>query len=173
MLTPVTVVLRELEPADLPVVVDLNNDAVPAVPMMNEDEMALLTAVASLALVAVDEDDPADPLAFLIAIDPGTAYASENYGWFARRSDDFLYVDRIVVGSDSRGSGLGRQLYGAVFDRARTDGRREVTCEVNLKPANPSSMAFHGALGFAQVGEQPTKGGSVVVALLAAEVVAD
>ena len=173
MLAAVTVVLRELEPSDLPAVVELNNDAVPAVPMMDEDEMALLTAIASLAVVAVDDAHPGDPLGFLIAIDPGVAYASENYRWFSRRSDGFLYVDRIVVGSDSRGSGLGRQLYGAAFDRARTDGRREVTCEVNLKPANPGSMAFHDALGFGRVGEQSTKGGSVVVALLVAEVVAD
>jgi predicted GNAT superfamily acetyltransferase len=44
-----------------------------------------------------------------------------------------------------------------------------VTCEVNLDPPNPESLAFHARLGFARVGEQETKGGSVTVALLAAE----
>jgi uncharacterized protein len=166
----VAVVLRELQSGDLPAVVALNNDAVPAVPLADEDEMALLTAFASLAVVAVDEDDLGTPLGFLIAIDPGSEYASENYRWFARRSQDFLYIDRIVIGTEQRGAGIGRLLYGVAFDKARTDGRRVVTCEVNVRPPNPRSMGFHRSLGFQAVGEQPTKGGSVHVALLAARV---
>ena len=165
------VVLRELESADLPALVDLNNDAVPAVPMVDEDEMAMLAGFASLAVVAVDEDDLRTPLGFLLAIDPGSSYSSENYRWFASRSKDFLYVDRVVIGGERRGAGIGRLLYGAVFDKARTDGRRVVTCEVNLRPPNPRSMGFHRSLGFQAVGEQATKGGSVHVALLAARVV--
>lgn len=164
------VVLRELESADLPAVVELNNDAVPAVPLADEDEIAVLSAFASLAVVAVDEEDLAQPLGFLLAIDPGSDYASENYRWFAERSQDFLYVDRIVIGSERRGAGIGRLLYGAAFDKARTDGRRVVTCEVNLRPPNPKSMGFHRSLGFQAVGEQATKGGAVQVALLAARV---
>jgi predicted GNAT superfamily acetyltransferase len=164
------VVLRELESGDLPAVVELNNDAVPAVPVADEDEMAVLTAYASLAVVAVDEDDLRTPLGFLIAIDPGSEYASENYRWFAGRSQDFLYVDRIVIGTERRGVGIGRLLYGAVFEKARTDGRRVVTCEVNVRPPNPRSMGFHRSLGFQAVGEQATKGGAVHVALLAARV---
>jgi predicted GNAT superfamily acetyltransferase len=166
----VAVVLRELEPADLPAVVELNNDAVPAVPMADEDELALLTAFASLSVVAVDEDDPDEVLGFLIAMDPGLSYASENYRWFSARNDDFLYVDRIVIGAEARGTGIGRLLYGAVFAKAEVDGRREVTCEVNLRPANPRSLGFHDALGFRRVGEQDTKGGAIRVALLAAPI---
>ena len=165
------VVLRELESADLPAVVELNNDAVPAVPLADEDEIAMLTTVASLAVVAVDEEDLRTPLGFLIAIDPGSHYASENYRWFAGRSQDFLYVDRIVIGGERRGAGIGRLLYGAAFEKARVDGRRVVTCEVNLRPPNPKSMGFHRSLGFQPVGEQATKGGAVHVALLAARVV--
>ena len=162
------VVLRELEPADLPAVVEMNNDAVPAVPIMDEDEMALLTALASLCIVAVDEDDLSRPLGFLIALRPGIAYASENYRWFSKRGRDFLYVDRIVIGAESRGAGIGRLLYGAAFAKAEADGLAEVDCEVNLRPPNPRSLGFHRALGFRPVGEQETKGGSVRVALLAA-----
>ena len=54
-----------------------------------------------------------------------------------------------------------------MLDRARALGLGEVTCEVNLEPPNPASLAFHARLGFRQVGEQVTKGGSVRVALLA------
>ena len=45
-----------------------------------------------------------------------------------------------------------------------------MTCEVNLEPPNPESLAFHDRLGFGRVGEQATKGGSVVVALLSRDV---
>jgi hypothetical protein len=169
----VPVVLRELEPADLPAVTEMNNDAVPAVPMMDEDEMALLTTFASLCLVAVDEADPSRPLGFVVAMDPGTDYRSENYRWFAARGGDFLYVDRIVIGAETRGAGVGRLLYGAVFAKAEEDGRTEVACEVNVRPPNPRSMGFHTALGFERVGEQETKGGRYRVALLTARIVTD
>lgn len=165
-----SVVLRELDPADLPAVTAMNNDAVPAVPMMDEDEMAVLTALASLAIVAVDESAPDRPLGFVIAMDPGIDYASENYRWFSKRGDGFLYVDRIVIDAETRGAGVGRRLYGAVFAKAEADGRSEVACEVNLRPPNPKSLGFHGALGFRRVGEQETKGGAYRVALLTAAV---
>lgn len=164
------VVLRELEPRDLPAVVELNNDAVPAVPVADEDELAVLTAIASLAVVAVDEAVPDEPIGFVIALDPGADYESENYRFFSRRDSDFLYVDRIVIGEERRGTGVGRLLYGVVFERARADRRTEVTCEVNLRPANTRSLGFHESLGFRPVGEQETKGGAARVVLLAAEV---
>ena len=169
----VSILLRELTPADIPQLVELNNDAYPAVPIVDEDEFAMLTAVCSLTLVAVHEADPGDPIAFVLTVDPGADYASENYKYFEARDSDSLYIDRIVVGEEQRGSGLGRILYGAVFERAREDGRTEVTCEVNIQPPNPESLAFHDRMGFSRVGTQSTKGGSIVVALLAAPVGAD
>ena len=81
-----------------------------------------------------------------------------------------MYVDRIVVGEGARGAGVGRALYAAVFARARDFGRAEVTCEVNVRPANPGSLAFHARLGFERLEEQETKGGAYRVALLAAPV---
>ena len=105
-----------------------------------------------------------------LAMEPGIEYASENYRWFAKRGRDFLYVDRIVIGAESRGVGIGRLLYGAAFAKAEAEGRAEVDCEVNLRPPNPKSLGFHRSLGFRPVGEQETKGGAVRVALLAAAV---
>jgi predicted GNAT superfamily acetyltransferase len=49
-------------------------------------------------------------------------------------------------------------------------GLREVTCEVNLEPPNPRSLAFHDRLGFVQVGELVTKNDTITVALLASPV---
>jgi predicted GNAT superfamily acetyltransferase len=78
-----------------------------------------------------------------------------------------LYVDRIAVDPVARKLGIGRALYKAVFDQAISDGQTGVTCEVNLKPPNPESMAFHSKLGFRPVGEQDTDNGAKRVCLLA------
>jgi predicted GNAT superfamily acetyltransferase len=162
-----TAVLRPLTPADHGRVVDLNNAAYPAVPNVDVAELADLVAHTSLALVAAHG---ATVAGFVLAVDPGASYESENYRFFESRGVPSLYIDRIVIDSAFRGGGLGRLLYGAVFDKAKADGRAEVTCEVNLQPPNPQSLAFHERMGFRRVGEQDTKGGAYTVALLAAPV---
>lgn len=152
---------------DIPRLVELNDAASPAVPITSEAEMAELLGAAGFTL-AVRADETL--IGFVIGMRAGAAYASENYRFFDARSSDFLYVDRIVIDDPQRGAGIGRALYEAVFELARNEALREVTCEVNLDPPNPGSLAFHARLGFERIGEQETKGGSVTVALLAATV---
>ena len=159
--------LRPVDPADVPVLARLNDDAVPAVNALGADGLAAHLPDCALALVA--EHDGAVQ-GFVLAVAPGAGYASENYRWFAQHVPGSLYVDRIVVAPDAHGRGIGRVLYDAVDDRARELGLGVVTCEVNLEPPNPQSLAFHERLGFRRMGEQATKGGSVVVALLARDV---
>jgi len=119
--------------------------------------------MARLVLVA----DDGEPAGFVVALAPGLGYASENYTWFSARSNDFLYVDRIVLAPRLQGQGVGPRLYAAVEETARADGATEITCEVNVRPPNPGSLAFHARLGFTEVGRQQTKGGATEVALLA------
>ncbi|MCS0500550.1 GNAT family N-acetyltransferase [Protaetiibacter mangrovi] len=158
------ILIRPYAPDDLAPLVAINDAAYPAVPITPADEFAALVAHSALVLVA-ERDGAA--VGFLLAMTPGLDYASENYRWFSARGDDFLYVDRIVLGSDARGLGAGRRLYQRVFEEARARGAAEVTCEVNVQPPNPESLAFHARLGFHELAQQPTKGGEVVVALLA------
>ncbi|BDI23602.1 GNAT family N-acetyltransferase [Herbiconiux sp. L3-i23] len=164
--------LRPYAEADLTRLVDLNNAAYPAVPIVGQSELDGLIALSSLALVAADDDGLAH--GFLLALDPGADYASENYLYFSERAASTgrssLYIDRIVIDEAARGAGLGRRFYEAAFERAAADGRDEVTCEVNIEPPNPESLAFHGRMGFERIGEQETKGGRVIVALLSAPV---
>ncbi|MCS5718643.1 GNAT family N-acetyltransferase [Herbiconiux sp. CPCC 205763] len=175
---PAAPIIRSLTDADVDRLVLLNRRAVPAVNDIGADEMRTLLAQAQLAAAVLDpgHPEPAHPdavVGFVLALPPGVDYASENYRWFSERAGDdggFLYVDRIVVAEGHRSAGLGAVLYDAVFAAARESGATEVDCEVNVEPPNPGSLAFHARLGFWEVGRQATKGGAVVVALLAADV---
>jgi len=167
--------LRSIGTADealLPSMLAFNNDAAPAVNELDDVAFARLVAE-SLDTIAILDDGQV--VGFVVLFSPGAAYASENYVWFSERARstarDFLYIDRVIVAPDRRSAGIGALLYEHVFALAAESGRFEVTCEVNLDPPNPRSMAFHERRGFATVGTQATKGGRVTVAFLAAPVV--
>jgi predicted GNAT superfamily acetyltransferase len=164
----VTLTTRPVHPDDLPQLLALNNLAVPAVNELDEAALRAILAVAHASIAVVDDTKRGEVLGFALTLAPGADYQSENYRWFSACSSDFLYVDRIVVAESARGGGIGGLLYAAIFDEARAVGAAEVFCEVNLEPPNPGSLRFHGRLGFSEVGQQATKGGEVVVSLLAA-----
>ncbi len=107
--------------------------------------------------------------AFLIAFDERGDYASENFLWFRKRYDRFVYVDRVVVAEADRGKGLARQLYDALFAAARQAGHTRIVCEVNSDPPNPASDAFHGRLGFREVGMAVLAGQGKTVRYLACD----
>ncbi|MFC1824434.1 GNAT family N-acetyltransferase, partial [Thermodesulfobacteriota bacterium] len=112
--------------------------------------------------IALHEDAVAG---FLLALSPGAKYQSLNYRWFSEHYDQFIYVDRVVVSSIYAGSGFGKLLY-EDLEQAALKEATVLTCEVNLKPANPNSLAFHQKLGFKEVGQQDTEGGRKKVCLM-------
>ena len=102
---------------------------------------------------------------FLIGLGPGLDYASPNYRWFCMKHELFGYVDRVAVAEDFRRLGIGSTLYDDYADTLR--GQVPVmTCEVNIRPPNESSMAYHLQHGFVCVATQETEGGSKEVALM-------
>lgn len=154
--------------SDVPAVTELNNSAYPAVTFLTEDEMADLFALCDIALVATNREKKVT--AFLLSLNMGKPYDSENYRWFEERGVRHQYIDRIVVSPSAKGTGIGTAFYESVFEHARQCGANEVTAEINVRPANPGSMAFHEHLGFQRLSEQETKGGTIRVALLARSV---
>lgn len=150
--------------ADHATVLALNDADVPRVGPLGADGLPALLAHCDLALVAERAGELAG---FVLAIAPGAAYASPNYRFFERRGTDHLYVDRLLTAPAHRRAGVASALSDAVEDRARTTGRAEVTCEVNVRPMNRASLDLHAARGFVEVGRQDTDGGALTVALLA------
>jgi len=104
--------------------------------------------------------------AFLIAFDQDAEYDSPNFLWFRARFRRFVYVDRIVVAVHARGRGHARRLYRDLFAHAAQAGHDRIACEVNSRPPNPDSDAFHAALGFTEIGTASIHGGSKAVRYL-------
>lgn len=140
--------VRPLEPGERGALLDLNNAAAPHVNELDPAGLDAILSQAALALAALVDDRLAGGL---VALPPGTTYASANYRWFCERFDDFLYVDRVVVDETRRGAGVGRRLYQTLADMA-PPGCPRILCEVNEQPPNPGSLAFHEGLGFRAVG---------------------
>jgi len=157
--------VRPVRAEDLAALALLNDGAVPNVNALGLEGLEEHLERCDLALTV--EGPEGAPAGLLLALAPGRDYASENYRWFSVNQPPSLYVDRIVVAESLRSRGVGAALYAEVFAEAERRGLGLVTCEVNLDPPNPRSLAFHARLGFAQVSTLATKGGEVTVALLA------
>lgn len=161
---------------DLDELVALNQANLPHVGALDRARLERILGECSLALAARDlvGSSVGSPVGRLVGmvlvLGPGADYDSPNYRWFAERYPAFRYVDRIAVADGGVRRGLGRRLYRAVFDHARAAGAPVVCAEVNLDPPNPVSVAFHTAIGFAEVGQQDTYEGTVRVSLLVAPV---
>jgi uncharacterized protein len=155
--------LREITPADWPTLLELNAASVRELSELDEQGLESLLSWAQRGLVVEHERAI---VAFALAIAPGTPYDSDNYRWFATRFERFLYLDRIAVSDAMRRRGIGGLLYDAM--EATAAGFERMVCEVNLRPPNEASLAFHGSRGYIEVGRLEHRGGKLV-ALLAKE----
>ena len=150
--------IRAAERADYAAVLAMNEDALPHVSSLTESEFSVLAGQCFYFGVALVDGAVAGSL---MALRPGEDYRSLNYRWFCERYENFVYIDRIVVAPQFNGLGIGRALYADV-ERAARDTAPILTCEVNLDPPNPGSMAFHKKLGFAEVGQLVADEGKLV-----------
>lgn len=155
--------IRETVVGDLDAALALNNSTAPAINELDAAELSRLHSMAALALTAEVDGQFAG---FCITFGPGVDYGSQNYGWFSRNYDDFVYLDRIAVDPAYRRLGIGRAFYAEVIDRF-TGTYPHLLCEVNVRPRNEPSLLFHHSIGFREVGQQDTDGGKKTVSLLA------
>jgi predicted GNAT superfamily acetyltransferase len=107
--------------------------------------------------------------AFLLAMCDGCPYENDNFEWFSKRYARFIYIDRVVVASSSRGLRLGSLLYEDLFRHARSNAIPLVTCEYNIVPPNEPSRLFHEKFGFKEQGTHWLAHGTKRVSLQVAE----
>lgn len=153
--------LREYRPDDLETIHQINEAEVPAVGTETIEDLAAIAAESTIALVA---EVDGTVVGFCLVLAPGAAYDSINYLWFSDRYDDFVYLDRVAIRPEFQGRGIGRAIYADVerLTAERRPGATQFTLEVNLRPRNDRSLAFHATLGFAEVGQQETDYGARV-----------
>ncbi len=154
--------IRTVATDDLVAVLELNDSEVPHVSRVGIAEMQWFASHASHFRVA---EKVSEIVGFIIGLGPGTEYQSPNYLWFCEKYSSFKYVDRIVVGESARQEGLGSRFYDD-FAETRPGDAKVMTCEVNIRPANDTSMQFHLRRGFRKVGSQLTDAGQKEVAFL-------
>lgn len=157
--------IRDVCGADLAAVHAINETAIPHVNSISPERFQNFTRDAAYFRVALLDEDLAG---YLVAFAPGAPYDSLNYLWFQERYADFIYIDRIAVAAHARCGGVASSLYRDLFHFARPLTGL-LTCEVNTRPVNAASMAFHKGFGFREVGTQQTEGGAKSVSLMAVE----
>jgi uncharacterized protein len=158
-----TLRLREYRPDDLPAIHAINEAAYPAVGAETPEDLGHIAAESLIALVA-DEPETGTVAGFCLVLVPGADYDSTNYLWFLERYVDFVYLDRVAISPAYQRRGLGQQLYAEVERLAgeRRPAAAHFTLEVNLRPRNDQSLAFHAGLGFVEVGQRETDYGTLV-----------
>jgi len=140
--------LRPIEARDHAFVLELNGRHQHLTAPMDEARLLDLVGWADHADI-IDVDG--EPAGFVLTFAPGTPYDSANYVEFSRLFDEFSYLDRIVIAEDFRRRGLGN----AVYDELEAIAPGRMLLEVNLRPPNEPSLAFHRARGYQIVAEFP------------------
>lgn len=157
------IVLRDVQEKDLPFILRVNEENVEVLSPMDEAKLRRFMEYADMLQVVEADGEPA---AFMIVLREGVdAYDSENYRWFCKHYEKFLYIDRIVIDEPFRSIGIGRTMYEAVFTQAKANGVGSVTAEIDTIPYNEASLKFHDVMGFREVGEQLIRGGTIKVSL--------
>lgn len=150
-------VLRRAVESDLAAIVVLNEANVTHLSPLTAAALQRLSSYASYFCVA----EIGGALAgFLLAVGSEAPYEGENFLWFKSRYAGFLYVDRIVVGAHARRAGIASQLYEGLETHASASQASLITCEINQRPPNPESLAFHERRGFVEVGTREVDDGA-------------
>jgi predicted GNAT superfamily acetyltransferase len=157
----------QIQESDFEDILALNEASVPHVNSIDHAELKSLGEQSKAFIKVVEEGVLAG---LVIALPPGQHYQSMNYRWFSEKFDQFLYIDRIMVSPDFRRRGVATLIYDELAKICRDANLKRLTCEVNILPPNPGSIAMHHSIGFKQVDTQKTDGGKKEVSLLAKEI---
>jgi len=161
------VIIRKAVKEDFPAILKLNEAVVEKTSPLNLERLTWLGNISIYHKVAVVDNQVAG---FLLVMRSDADYPNDNFAYFGARFSSFLYIDRIVVGSDYFGLKIGTRLYQDLFAYAKEQNIENITCEYNLEPLNLASQAFHNKFGFTELGTQRVANGSKLVSLQVAKV---
>ena len=152
-----TVTIRSYNQSDQTEILRLNEESVAVLSPMDANRFKKLADQARITRVAEVDNNLAG---FLLGFDDQADYDSINYGWFRSHYDNFLYIDRIVIGKNFRGHGIGQKIYAELDSWCRDHNIARLVAEVDIEPPNHASLKFHQRSGFEEVGQfrsSPTK----------------
>jgi predicted GNAT superfamily acetyltransferase len=109
---------------------------------LNETELKALLSVATYTKQINNAEG------VLIGYPHDVDYDDKNLAWLRPRFDSFHYIDRVIIDDRARGQQLAHKLYQDFEEEARHLGLSRLVYEVNIKPDNPRSHAFHLKQGF-------------------------
>jgi predicted GNAT superfamily acetyltransferase len=152
MTSPIFTPLTEAHYDD---VLRLNADFVHWTAPMDAAELLFILRHSDYAQVVLKTDGSDGLSGLLLGYDHDTNYPDhKNLIWIREHLENFFYIDRIIIDSSAQGQGLGHAFYQDVAAFARARGHKYLACEVNTRPDNPSSHAFHRHFGFKSLGER-------------------
>ncbi len=154
--------IRSCQAGDVAAIQTINLAGTPGVLPLTQPELDGLAAGSILCWVA---QDGAQVVGYLITYTNSDPYDGEEFAWFQQHLSTFLYIDQVAIASSHRRQGVGAALYRHATQDANKSGLESLTCEVNLDPPNPTSLAFHHGLGFTSIGELHTADGRYVTLL--------
>ena len=154
-------IVRNIETADLPRVLQINNANTPGVSELTLPELE--TDIKNCLHALAIDNEHGEVCAFCITFAPDAPDAGPNHQWFAERYNSFVYLDRIAIDSNHQNRRLGALLYQSVEQHMLDSAEYSLLCcEVNLEPPNPGSLRFHKRIGFTEVGQHSPQQGYLV-----------
>ncbi len=154
--------IRDMDAEDFESVFEINQESMLNVFELNANEFFHLFELCEYAKVIEIDHKVAG---YIFVLGKGLEYDGEEYNWFCENlGNDFLYIDQVAIGGIWRGIGCGKKLYKDLENYAARNQKNALVCEVNYKPLNQDSMAFHERLGFKEISRMETRG--IIVSLL-------
>ncbi len=151
--------IRSVQRADWASILEINQAGLPGVTPLGLADLSEFAEISAYFRVVEVEGAI---VGYLVAIRADVAYDGEEFCWFQQQYADFLYVDQIAVSESSRRQRVASELYADLEAFAQQQQIAVLTCEVNTRPLNPKSLAFHDRQGFLAVGTLAVSDGRTV-----------
>ena len=151
--------LRAATRADAPSILSVNRDGVPGVGPLGLSDVERYLGISPFFRVA---ERAGVLVAYLIGLGSEADYDGEEFLWFRSRFPDFVYVDQIAVAREARGAGAASAMYEDLERFAAGRGSPLLTLEINLRPENRPSLAFHERHRFLEIDRLETTDGRLV-----------